>query len=744
MYQDSLTITGAKKYGANMIHRLIFIIFQRKNFRPWKLFILLLSLTTVSFIFSFYLETPIYFKKLEEQSGNSINILQEIINSVQHSVFAHEQFGSSTNGCPYYGPQHGLFHPSVEHPRFIITGGAGFIGSHLVKRLRQQQYKARQIKVLDNLWRGNLHNLQFENGTWAISTTLDFCLVDLRNANDTLKFVTGADVIFHLADVVTGVNYVFSHQISVFRNNILINSNTLHAAKTNKVQNFIYVGTACSFPKFLQDGTSIRSLRKEQTYPTQPESSYGWSKLMGEYETESAKSDDFNVGILRLHNVYGPYSDYTATTGQVIPSLIRKALNYKNDSFKVWGSGEQYRDFIYVEDVVDSLILILKRGMNKGVIQVGTAKATTIKQLAHIINKLVEAKLQRKINITFDTTQPEGDRGRIAILDRAKSILKWQPKVDIKEGVSATMSWITKNQRKQRVLVIIIGQVRGGDLAWKSLHKFLLRPLNAHLAIYISNWQTRTFLHNISQYIWTVPEYVDWGVVFEAAAKLCNVDNVADKWRNYCKIPGIFMGGVVNCSHPGSAGILLAFRWLVQQKILELNLLDKYDWFILTRADELYLCNHHDFFVMNKNHVLLPTGEYYEGWSDRHIIGKSSSFMKMINITTELICKPDYWFKILKQYGGEFNLEKIQKVLWSLMNITVSEFPRSMFTVRTQHDSTRWSKGQPHPDVGIFGLKLKYPDEFTSAIKHCNIKNVTNALEVIKQYGWEKHDILSS
>jgi hypothetical protein len=222
------------------------------------------------------------------------------------------------------------------------------------------------------------------------------------------------------------------------------------------------------------------------------------------------------------------------------------------------------------------------------------------------------------------------------------------------------------------------------------------------------------------------------------AAKVCNIDNIAEKWRNYCKISGIFMGGVSNCSHPGSAGILLAFRWLVQQKIYELNLLDKYDWFILTRADELYLCDHHNFFVMNENHALLPTGEYYGGWSDRHIIGKSSVFMKMINITTELVCKPDYWFKTLKQVGGEFNLERIQKVIWSHRNINVSEFPRSMFTVRTQHDPTRWSKGESHPDFGKFGLKLKYADEFKSSIKHCNIINVTNALEVTKQYDWEQ------
>ncbi|CAF0772711.1 unnamed protein product [Adineta steineri] len=569
-------------------------------------------------------------------------------------------------------------------------------------------------------------NLQFENGTWAISIALDFCRLDLRNVDDTLKFVTGADVIFHLADIVAGVGYVFSHQLPVFRDNILINSNTIHAAKTNKIKNFIYVGTACSFPKFLQQGAGVHSLRENQTYPAEPESSYGWSKLMGEYEAESAKSNNFNVGILRLHNVYGPYSEYNAVTGQVIPSLIRKALNNNNDSFIVWGSGEQYRDFLYVEDVIDSLLLMLKQGMNKGVIQVGTGKATTIKELAYIINRMVNSKFQKKMNIIFDNTQPEGDGGRIAILDRAKNILKWKSKVDIEEGVSTTMSWIANNERKQRVLVIIIGQIRGGELAWKSLQKYLLRPFNAHLAIHVSNWQTKTLLHDIAQYIWTVPEYTDWGVVLEMVAKTCHVNNNMEEWRKYCRIPGIFMGGVANCSHPGSAGILLAFRWLTQQKILELNLLDKYDWFIMTRADELYLCNHHDFLEMNKNHVLLPTGEYYEGWSDRHIIGKPSNFMKMINITTELICKPDYWFRTLNELRGEFNLEKIQKVIWSYMKLQVSEFSRSMFTVKRMQDPTRWSKGQSHPDVEIFGLKIKYLDEFKSAVKHSGVENHTD------------------
>ncbi|CAF3349120.1 unnamed protein product [Rotaria sp. Silwood1] len=402
---------------------------------------------------------------------------------------------------------------------------------------------------------------------------------------------------------------MFSHQISVFHDNIVIDSNTIYAAKTNRVGNFIDVGTVYCCPKFLQDELGIYALRNSQTSSAESEFSYGWSKLIGEHELKLVQSNDFNVGLLRLHNVYGPYSDFTATTGQVIPSLIRKALKFENENFTVWGSGKQYRDFIYVDDVVDSLLLMLDKGMNKGVIQIGSGKVTTINKVASIVNMLAEAKFQSKMDIVFDNLQPEDDKGKIAVLHRASNILGWKPTVRIEDGISETMSWMKEHQEKTRVLVIIIGQARGGDLSWKSLHKFLLRPLQAHLALYLANAEKRTLLHDLAQYIWTIPSYPYWDGIFEKAAETCNTDEVKDKWRNYCQIPGIFMGGISNCSHPASSGMLLALRWLVQQKIYEFDLLKIYDWFILTRADELYLCNHHNFLNMNKNHLLLPPGE---------------------------------------------------------------------------------------------------------------------------------------
>lgn len=148
-----------------------------------------------------------------------------------------------------------------------------------------------------------------------------------------------------------GIDYVFSNEASLFRTNVLINSNVLTACVRNKITNYIYVGTACSFPKSLQMvETGVVTLHESQTYPAEPESSYGWSKLMGEYEAELAhRSGKINVGLLRLHNVYGPGTPYIERA-QALPALCRKAI--RGEPYQVYGSGLQYRDFLYIDDVM--------------------------------------------------------------------------------------------------------------------------------------------------------------------------------------------------------------------------------------------------------------------------------------------------------------------------------------------------------------------------------------------------------
>jgi GDP-D-mannose 3',5'-epimerase len=141
------------------------------------------------------------------------------------------------------------------------------------------------------------------------------------------------DYVYHLADVVAGVEYVFNNQGSVFRQNILINSHVIESVRRNPVKGFIYVGTACSFPASLQSGVGSRPLKEEDQYPAAPESAYGWSKLMGEYESLlMEKESGVPVCVLVLHNVYGDPCDYGEERSQVIPSLIRRQGAWERDN----------------------------------------------------------------------------------------------------------------------------------------------------------------------------------------------------------------------------------------------------------------------------------------------------------------------------------------------------------------------------------------------------------------------------
>lgn len=352
-------------------------------------------------------------------------------------------------------------------------------------------------------------------------------------------------------------------------------------------------------------------------------------------------------------------------------------------------------------------------------------RATTLLELATTVAEVTKATLGVDLEPVFDLTKPEGDRGRVAVYDRAAEILGWQPTVPLLQGLETTLAWMQTNMDAPRVLVVLIGQPRGGNLAWKSLRKHLLRPYNAHLALFFTDESpTDTLLHKMAQYVWTVPEYEDWGVVWDEVARTTCPGRPVGDWRRLCGIPNQWMGGIDQCGHPAGSGILLAFRWLVQQKLAGSLLLDKYDYMVFSRADELYLCDHVDLFpVEDPGRIFLPFGEGYGGLWDRHLVGATPTFMRAINLTTELVCNTDYWYEILSKIES-VNLEKVQMHMWANMSLPVGEFNRSMFTVKKDDDPTRWLlRWQNHKDQATkeFDLTVKYPQEMVDAVQHCNV-----------------------
>lgn len=329
--------------------------------------------------------------------------------------------------------------------KILVTGGAGMIGSNLVKKLVELDH---EVHVIDNLWRGKLEYLNdFTTGKPVINLKNNFHHIDLSGEIPIDSNFEGTDYIVHLADVVAGIGYVFKNQGSLFRQNVLINSNTLAFAKTLDIKGFLYAGTACSFPAELQNTFEYKLLKEEDLYPANPESAYGWSKLMGVYEADLLeKESSIKVVSLLFHNVYGAPCDYSEERSQVIPSLIRKAIQYPENDFIVWGSGKQSRAFLHIDDVVHAITLAIERGFGNGYIQIGPDFSTTIAEVARTIVEISG----KDIPIHFDTSKPEGDKARAADYSLAQEILGWEPKVHLSEGLKRTYQWIEARMRSGR------------------------------------------------------------------------------------------------------------------------------------------------------------------------------------------------------------------------------------------------------------------------------------------------------
>ncbi len=327
--------------------------------------------------------------------------------------------------------------------KILVTGGCGMIGSNLVKRLVKEN---NDVYVIDNLWRGKIEYLNDEDGNPIIDLNTKFYNLDLSVQGIADEIISSMDYVVHLADIVAGIDYVFNNQGVLFRQNNLINSNVINASRKagkEQIKGFIYVGTACSFPLTRQNSLDVIPLREEELYPALPESGYGWSKLMGQIETDFLEKE---TGIpcctLMFHNVYGSPCDF-GERSQVIPALIYKAIKYPEIPFNVWGSGEQGRAFIHVDDIVNALCLALDKGLGEGTIQIGPSVCTSIKDIAETIVRISG----KDIDIFFDTTKPEGDKARSADYSKAKRILGWEPKVDLEEGLREQYDWI-KSQVK--------------------------------------------------------------------------------------------------------------------------------------------------------------------------------------------------------------------------------------------------------------------------------------------------------
>jgi len=252
------------------------------------------------------------------------------------------------------------------------------------------------------------------------------------------------------------------------------------------------------------------------------------------------------------------------------------------------------------------------------------------------------------------------------------------------------------------------------------MEKYLLRPHKAHLATFFTSASPTTYLQKIARYNWIVPEYHDWFAVLDSVFATCMSSTPVKEHRTMLWGQGQggtkFMGRPDDVQHSTSSAILLAFRWLVQQKLLQLRLTHQYDAFVFTRADEVHLCEHANIGQMIKecpNCTWFQEGEDYGGISDRHFIAPTVEFFRAINLTRSVLCESHLYFD---RVG---NLETLIKHYMTRQKLSVRLFPPSFFSVKRQRDPTRWSQGVETPESQAFGLRIKYTGEYERACKQC-------------------------
>ena len=314
----------------------------------------------------------------------------------------------------------------TNQKRILVTGAGGFIGHHLVKRLKK-----------DGHW---VRGADLKLPEYESSTADEMEVLDLRKEENCLSATRGGiDEVYNLAADMGGIGYITANHADISRNNILINAHMLEASRQNAVKRFLFSSSACVYNQAKQKDPEVKPLKEEDAYPADPEPGYGWEKLFAEELCRYYYKDfGFETRIVRFHNVYGPLGTYEGGKEKAPAAISRKvALAEDGSEIEVWGDGEQTRSFMYVDDCVEGLIRLMASN-HREALNLGTDELITINRLVDLIARIAG----KKINKCHNLTGPQGVRGRNSDNTRLREVLGWEPSIPLAEGLRKTYPWI--------------------------------------------------------------------------------------------------------------------------------------------------------------------------------------------------------------------------------------------------------------------------------------------------------------
>lgn len=305
---------------------------------------------------------------------------------------------------------------SVWEGKILITGGAGFLGSHIVKNLIQKK------------------NVKIDQISIPRSKN-----IDLRLMENCKKVVKDIDLVIHLAARVGGIGFNQKNPGPLFYDNIIMGAQLIEAARLEGIKKFIQIGTVCSYPKFTP--VPFREENFWAGYPEETNAPYGIAKKSLSVMAEAYRQQyGMNIIYLIPVNLYGPKDNFNLESSHVIPALIRqftKAVLKKEKTVMIWGTGKASREFLFVEDAAEGIILATEKYNKSDPINLGTGKEIKVLKLVELIAKFTNFKGQ----IMWDKTKPDGQPKRCLDVSKAKKLFGFEAKTELNIGLKKTIDW---------------------------------------------------------------------------------------------------------------------------------------------------------------------------------------------------------------------------------------------------------------------------------------------------------------
>lgn len=316
--------------------------------------------------------------------------------------------------------------------RILVTGAGGFIGHHLVRRLKAEGAWVRGVDI--------------KQPEYEPTAADEFEILDLRESSSCIRATRDVDKVYNLAADMGGIGYITAYLAEISRNNILINAHMLEAARQNGVERFLFSSSACVYAGYKQNSADVTPLKEQDAYPADPEPGYGWEKLYAEEMCKYYRKDyRFETRIVRFHNVYGPLGTYEGGKEKAPAAISRKvALASDGSDIEIWGDGKQTRSFMYIDDCVEGLIRIMASDCCEP-LNLGTDRLVTVDHLLDLICHIAG----KKLNKVHDLTKPQGVRGRNSDNSRLREVLGWEPTIPLEIGLTKTYKWIEAELQKK-------------------------------------------------------------------------------------------------------------------------------------------------------------------------------------------------------------------------------------------------------------------------------------------------------